>query len=72
MTTLTCNRLIPNTQCRENQRTTLKKILNVLSVWQQRSITRQQLKHLSAEQLDDIGISRKEALNESNKPFWHE
>jgi len=32
--------------------------------------TRRQLASLSDEQLDDVGISREQALLESRKPFW--
>lgn len=32
--------------------------------------TRRALARLSADLLDDIGLSRSEALNEAHKPFW--
>ena len=35
-----------------------------------RAKQRRQLLNLSDEQLDDIGITRAEALEEANKPFW--
>ena len=41
-----------------------------LSVWRQRSRQRRALAGLTAHQLDDIGISRRAAVNEAGKPFW--
>jgi uncharacterized protein YjiS (DUF1127 family) len=38
--------------------------------WQQRARQRRQLAELDDRQLDDIGISRAEALCEAAKPFW--
>jgi len=42
----------------------------LVQLWVRRSSTRSQLKRLSDEQLLDVGISRKDALNEAKKAFW--
>ena len=42
----------------------------LIQLWMRRSSTRSQLKRLSDEQLLDVGISRKDALNETKKAFW--
>ena len=41
-----------------------------LALWHQRATERSRLRNLSPHQLEDIGISRAEALREANKPFW--
>jgi uncharacterized protein YjiS (DUF1127 family) len=38
--------------------------------WQDRAIQRYRLAELDARALEDIGISRKQALAEARKPFW--
>jgi uncharacterized protein YjiS (DUF1127 family) len=43
-----------------------------VKTWRQRSTTRAQLAVISAHSLHDIGISRIDAVIESNKPFWEE
>ena len=43
-----------------------------VNTWRQRSISRAQLSGISAHSLQDIGISRIDAVIESNKPFWEE
>jgi uncharacterized protein YjiS (DUF1127 family) len=43
-----------------------------VKTWRQRSTTRAQLSGISAHSLQDIGISRINAVIESNKPFWEE
>ena len=48
----------------------VKKILTILSVWQQRSRMRHQLGQLPDYRLEDLGITQEEALLESRKPFW--
>ena len=45
---------------------------STLRSWRQRASTRRALRNLSPAGLDDIGLSRQEALNESYKPFWKE
>ena len=48
------------------------KFYQTVKTWRQRSITRAQLSGISARSLQDIGISRIDAVIESNKPFWEE
>lgn len=38
--------------------------------WRRRLQTRQALRHLSDEQLRDIGLSRAQARTEVERPFW--
>ncbi|WP_343232474.1 DUF1127 domain-containing protein [Motiliproteus sediminis] len=38
--------------------------------WHQNWRTRRQLSALGAHELQDIGLSRSEALEEASKPFW--
>ncbi|MEM7194164.1 MAG: DUF1127 domain-containing protein [Pseudomonadota bacterium] len=38
--------------------------------WRQRSMQRQALREMTDHQLRDIGISRRDALLEADKPFW--
>ena len=42
----------------------------VVQRWNQRSRQRTALRDLDAAQLNDIGISREDALREAAKPFW--
>ena len=42
----------------------------VLLLWQQRAEARAPLAELGSDRLDDLGISRADALRESRKPFW--
>ncbi len=41
-----------------------------LAIWGQRYRTRQVLARMDDRLLKDIGLSRTEALQESDKPFW--
>ena len=41
-----------------------------LSLMASRAKQRRQLLQLSAEQLDDIGVTKAQVLEEVNKPFW--
>ena len=41
-----------------------------LHLWWQRARQRRQLAELSEGQLDDIGVTREQALAEAAKPFW--
>ncbi len=43
---------------------------NVLTVWHDVSRQRQQLRHLSQEQLEDVGIARADARREGKRAFW--
>lgn len=47
-----------------------QKLIELLKCWKLRAITRKQLHGLDAAALHDIGISRIDALQEANKPFW--
>ncbi len=49
---------------------TVNNILTKLKLYVLRYHTRQQLKKLSPEQLCDVGISKEQMLEESQKPFW--
>jgi uncharacterized protein YjiS (DUF1127 family) len=44
--------------------------MDLLYVWQQRLRDRDILRQMSTAQLKDIGISRADALEEADKPFW--
>lgn len=48
----------------------IRKLLNKINHWRQNSRTRAMLATLDNDALKDIGISRVDALQESNKPFW--
>ncbi|NQY81694.1 MAG: DUF1127 domain-containing protein [Alphaproteobacteria bacterium] len=41
-----------------------------VAVYRERSVSRQCLATMSDKTLDDIGLSRWDALQESSKPFW--
>ncbi|MBU2710718.1 DUF1127 domain-containing protein [Zooshikella harenae] len=41
-----------------------------IKYWHIRSKTRKQLLQLTTHELKDVGISKKTALTEGNKPFW--
>ena len=43
---------------------------NVLTVLHDVSRQRQQLRHLSQEQLEDVGIARADARREAKRAFW--
>lgn len=45
-------------------------LLRKLALYRARARQRQQLYRLSDRQLEDIGLSRCEARQEANKPFW--
>ena len=42
----------------------------VVQRWNQRSRQRMALRDLDAAQLNDIGVTREDALREAAKPFW--
>jgi len=46
-------------------------VAEVLMVWQKRLKDREALRSMTAAQLQDIGISREDALREAEKAFWH-
>lgn len=43
---------------------------SVLALWLHRARTRRELMGLTAEMLDDIGLTPEEAAREAAKPFW--
>jgi len=43
---------------------------HLIQTWMERSCQRRELGQLSIDQLDDIGISKEDAMNEARKPFW--
>ncbi len=45
-------------------------ILGLLNLWWWRATSRQELAHLSPEQLRDVGIHPRIAKREAEKPFW--
>ncbi len=53
-----------------NMKIQLAKIWRLLRMWRQRSQQRRALAQLNDFMLKDIGISRSDASNEANKPFW--
>ena len=42
----------------------------LITKWSQRQHTRKHLRHLTVQQLDDVGLSPFEAHNQANLPFW--
>ena len=53
----------------EKQKITLN-LLSTIQMWQARSKTRAALGQLDTHQLKDIGITAKQAVEESKKYFW--
>lgn len=51
-------------------RRALAAILELPFVWRERARQRRALLRMSDRMMDDIGISRSEALAEAAKPFW--
>ncbi len=45
-------------------------VVATIAHWRQNYKTRQALAKLSIEQLNDIGVTQKQALAEIEKPFW--
>lgn len=45
-------------------------VASVVKHWVQRNQQRNQLRRLDQRALSDIGITRREALQEADKPFW--
>ncbi len=46
------------------------RFVGLLVTWQERAIARHRLMQMEDHLLADMGISRKAALEEANKPFW--
>lgn len=53
-------------------RSRLNGMLALATAWHARARQRRQLAGLTLSELKDIGISRADALNEAEKPFWQE
>jgi uncharacterized protein YjiS (DUF1127 family) len=49
---------------------TVVAVTDLLYLWQRRLRDRDMLLHMSTAQLKDIGLSRADALQEADKPFW--
>ncbi len=50
--------------------TDMARVVETLKQWQRRSTWRVRLSDFDDRMLDDIGITRAEALREVRKPFW--
>lgn len=48
----------------------LKATLETISLWCARARQRRRLRALDEHRLQDIGVSRNDALREAGKPFW--
>lgn len=48
----------------------IARMCKTMHAWKQRKATRTDLARLSARELDDVGITEAQRLNEINKPFW--
>ena len=44
--------------------------LKAARLWRSRARQRRRLSELGADQLQDVGITREDALTEAAKPFW--
>ena len=53
-----------------HDRSRAKRPLETLGLWLARQRQRRRLAELTRAELEDIGISRGEALAEARKPFW--
>ncbi|MEJ2125299.1 MAG: DUF1127 domain-containing protein [Pseudolabrys sp.] len=45
-------------------------LVTIFRVWPDRWRQRRDLREMDIEQLRDLGISRREAMREGQKPFW--
>ena len=48
----------------------MAQVLATLLLWQERAAQRRALRQLGDFELDDIGLTRAQALREAAKPFW--
>lgn len=60
-----------NIKLLEISRKSYTSVKNGLRFWYRNWRTRKQLLALSSQDLKDIGITRVDALQEAQKPFWH-
>jgi uncharacterized protein YjiS (DUF1127 family) len=51
-------------------RTVLPQLSATVKLWRQRIREREQLAHLDARELHDLGLSRGDIIDELRKPFW--
>ncbi len=51
-------------------RSLLERVAEALRLWTTRAAERRQLAELDDRTLDDIGLTRTEAIREASKPFW--
>lgn len=63
-------RILPRTLTLRIGPVPLRRLLQLLRLWQQRARTRRQLAALDDHQLSDVGISHSERMDELSKPFW--
>ncbi|MCQ4312227.1 DUF1127 domain-containing protein [Pseudomonas stutzeri] len=63
-------RVLPRTLTLRIGTAPLRRLLQLLRLWQQRARTRRQLAALDDRQLADVGISHSERMDELTKPFW--
>ena len=54
----------------KRQQGLLARVMEMLTLWRERSAQRQALASLSEYQLHDIGLSRSQVFHEIEKPFW--
>ncbi len=48
----------------------VRRWIALIDLWQSRSRGRQRLLAMSDRELQDIGLSRRDAFDEARKPFW--
>jgi uncharacterized protein YjiS (DUF1127 family) len=48
----------------------LGQLTETLHAWRQRYQTRQELTHWTERDLHDVGLTRSDIANETEKPFW--
>lgn len=56
----------------QERRVTFRTIVDAVHIMHKRAQQRHELAVLSDHQLKDIGVSRVDAMNEAEKPFWQE
>lgn len=63
-------RVLPRTLTFNTGQAPLRRVLQLVRTWRMRVRTRRQLAQLDDHQLNDVGISHSERLEELSKPFW--
>jgi uncharacterized protein YjiS (DUF1127 family) len=64
------SKLWPKVAGRQEEKTFLTRVFDVLGEWQDRSAGRRRLASLDSRMLSDVGIDRAAAYAESAKSFW--